>query len=42
MSGEFILKSCKSFRRRVDTMIEKMAAMLSKIYCFVSIFLFYC
>ena len=28
MSEEFILKACKSFRRRVDAIIEKMAAIL--------------
>ena len=31
MSQEFILKACKSFRRDVDTVIEKMAAILSKL-----------
>ena len=30
MSENFILKACKSFRRCVDTIIEKMAAILSK------------
>ena len=30
MSEEFILKACKSFQRHVDTVIEKMAAILSK------------
>ena len=35
ISNEFILKVCKSFRRRVDTMIEKMTAILNK-FCFVS------
>ena len=30
MSEEFILKACKSIRRRVDTIIEKMVAILSK------------
>ena len=32
MSEEFILKACKSFRRRVDTIIEKkkMTPVLSK------------
>ena len=30
MPEEFILKACKSFRRRVDIIIEKNAATLSK------------
>ena len=30
MSEEFILKACKSFRSCVATIIEKMAAILSK------------
>ena len=30
MSEEFILKACKLFRRRVDTITEKMVAILSK------------
>ena len=30
MSKRFILKACKSFRRRADTIIEKMVAILSK------------
>ena len=30
MSEEFILKACKSFRERVDTIIETMVAILSK------------
>ena len=30
MSEEFILKACKSFRRRVDIIFEKIAAILSK------------
>ena len=30
MSQEFILKRCKSFRRRIGTIIEKMTAILSK------------
>ena len=29
-SEEFILKACKSFQRRVDTIIEKMVAIMSK------------
>ena len=29
MSKEFILKACKSFQRRVDTIIEKMEAILN-------------
>ena len=31
MSEEFILKASKSFRRRVDTIIEKMLTILSKL-----------
>ena len=31
MSEEFILKECKSFRSRVDTITEKMAAIWSKL-----------
>ena len=31
MSEESILKACKSFRRRVDTIIEKMVTILSKV-----------
>ena len=31
MLEEFILKACKSFRRRVDTIIKKMTGILSKI-----------
>ena len=30
MSEEFILKACKSFRMRIDTIIEKVMAILSK------------
>ena len=30
MSEEFILKTCKSFQRRVDIIIEKKVAILSK------------
>ena len=30
MSEEFILKACKSFRRRVDTIIKKIMAILSQ------------
>ena len=30
MYEEFIFKACKSFRRRVDTIIEKMAAIVCK------------
>ena len=30
MSEEFILKACKSFRRRFGTIIEKMLAILKK------------
>ena len=43
MSEEFILKTYKSFRRRVDTIIEKMAAVLSKItiLCVSSYFIVY-
>ena len=34
MSEEFILKACRSFRRRVDTRIEKkLVAILSKFLC---------
>ena len=41
MSKEFILKACKSFRKRVDTIVEKMAAILSKftVLCLSSYFL---
>ena len=42
MSEEFILKACKSFLRRIDTIIEKNGGHIEKIYCFVSIFLFCC
>ena len=43
MSEEFILKVCKSFRRCVDTIIEKMVALLSKIavLCLSSYFVVY-
>ena len=44
MSEEFILKACKSFRRRVDTNIEKkMVAILSKftVLCLGSYLLVY-
>ena len=43
MSAEFILKACKSFRRRVDTVIEKMMAILSKftVLCLSSYFVVY-
>ena len=34
MSEKFILKASKSFQRHVDTVIEKMAAILSKlVFC---------
>ena len=39
MSKEFILKTCNSFRRLVNTMNEKKWWLF---YCFVSIFLFCC
>ena len=42
ISEEFILKTCKSFRRRVDKINEKYAGHIEKIYCFVSVFLFCC
>ena len=40
MSEEFILKACKSFRRCVDTQIEKTVAILSKfmVLCLSSYF----
>ena len=44
MFEEFILKACKSFRRHVDTIIEKkMAAILSKftVVCLSSYFVVY-
>ena len=43
MSEEFILKACKPFRRRIDTIIEKMVAMLSKftVLCLSSYFMAY-
>ena len=34
MSEEFILKACKSFQTRVDTIIKKMVAILSKFTVF--------
>ena len=37
MSEEFILKACKSFRRYVDTIIEKMVAIMSKFIVFFQI-----
>ena len=42
MSKEFILKECKSFRRRVNTIIEKKVAILSKftVLCLSSYFVF--
>ena len=46
MSEEFILKACKSFQRRVYTIIEKNAAILGKnlqfclVYLFILLFLF--
>ena len=42
MSEEFILKARKSFRTSVDTIIVKMAAILTKFTFFLSIFLFCC
>ena len=40
MSEEFILKVCKSFRRRADTIIEKKnGGHIEEIYSFVSIFI---
>ena len=43
ISEEFILKACKSFWRGVDTIIEKMAAILSKftVLCLTSYFVVY-
>ena len=43
MSDEFILKACKSFQRRVDTIIEKMAVILSKftVLCLSSYFVYF-
>ena len=43
MSEEFILKACKSFQRCVDTIIEKMLAILSKftVLCLSSYFVVY-
>ena len=39
MSGEFILKACKSFRRGVDTIVEKkMVALLFCVYFFIVYF----
>ncbi len=42
MSEEFILKACKSFRRRLDSLILKMAAILIKftVLCLSFILLF--
>ena len=40
MSEEFILKTCKAFRRRIDAIIENKGGHIEQIYCFVSIFLF--
>ena len=40
MSEAFIFKACKSFRRCVDTIIEKNGDHIEWIYCFVSIFWF--
>ena len=40
MSEEFIFKACKSFRRRVYTIIEKYGDHIELIYYFVSIFFF--
>ena len=37
MSEGFILKACKSFRRRVDTIMLKKFGHTEKIFCFVSI-----
>ena len=34
MSAEFIFKACKSFRMCLDTIIEKLAAILSKFTVF--------
>ena len=37
---EFILKACKSFRRRIDTKIEKkMTAILNKFTVLLSLFI---
>ena len=43
MSEKFILKTCKSFRRHVDTIIKKMATILSKftVLCLFSYFVVY-
>ena len=37
MSEEFILETYKSFRKRVDTIIEKTDGHIEEIYCFVRI-----
>ena len=42
MSEEFTLKACKSFQRRVNTIIEKNGGHIKYIYSFVSIFLLCC
>ena len=43
ISKEFILKACKSFRRRVNRILQKMAAILSKftVLCLSSYFVVY-
>ena len=44
MSEEFVLKTCKPFRRHVDTITEKMAAVLGKfsiLELFSCFFFFY-
>ena len=38
MSEEFILKACKSFQRRVDTIIEQKKMVTISSYSFVSFF----
>ena len=42
-TSEFILKACRSFQRHVDTVIKKMAAILSKftILCLSSYFVYF-
>ena len=44
MSEEFILKVCKPFQRRVDTIIEKKknGGHIELIYCLMFVFLFCC
>ena len=37
MSEEFILKACKLFRKRVDTIIEKMAAILKNLQFYANL-----